>query len=113
MDRTQIPDLDKETKLLRTLSTADEEYGDILMLSHDGARAVLAPTRLVLVDYLEDHEVESIRGLARELDRDKGEVSRDLSVLAQHGVVEYEGDGKGTPKRPRLTHDTILVTPIA
>lgn len=105
--------LSKETDLLRTLAESDSDFGDVLMLSRTGAREILADRRLEILDYLKENQPESIRGLARDLDRDKGDVSRALSTLAQHDVIEYEGGGKGTAKRPRLKHDTILIEPLA
>lgn len=55
--------------------------------------------------------IESVTALAERLDRNKGDVSRDLRRLSQLQVVTFEQDGPA--KRPRLKHQSIVVTPIA
>ncbi|WP_449404299.1 HVO_A0114 family putative DNA-binding protein [Halarchaeum acidiphilum] len=47
-----------------------------------------------IVEHLHNHNVESARELARELDRDKGNVSRDLKFLAKYGVVGFDTTGR-------------------
>ena len=89
---------------------AEAGSADRLVLSRESAREVLAPSRLALLDRLRAGPADSVRALARELDRDKAGVSRDLARLAALDVVEYEADGRA--KRPRLKHDTVLVEPV-
>ena len=86
-------------------------YTDVLVLRRENSRDVLTESRIELVGYLECRggEVESVRGLTRRLDHDKGAVSNDLRRLAELNIVEYEGDGDGEPKRPVLKPDHILV----
>lgn len=86
-------------------------YTDVLVLRRENSRDVLTENRIELVGYLECRggEVESVRGLTRRLDHDKGAVSNDLRRLAELNIVEYEGDGDGEAKRPVLKHDHILV----
>ncbi len=60
------------------------------VLSHESAAEILTPKRRDLITYLADNDVASVRELARQLDRDKGQVSRDLETLARHGVVGFE-----------------------
>lgn len=86
-------------------------YTDLLVLSREAGRAVLGGKRPALLDQLRDGEPESIGALARELDRDKAEVSRDLSRLAEHGVVEYV-DGPRGAKAPRLQCEHVVIEPI-
>jgi len=43
-------------------------------------------------------------------DRDKSQVSNDLSTLAELGIIEYEKNGNA--KAPHLTQDHIVVEPI-
>jgi len=50
------------------------------------------------------------RELARRLDRDAGAVKRDLDVLFECDVIEY--DEKGARKAPRLKHDNVFVEPL-
>ena len=58
-----------------------------------------------------ENDYDSVRALARALDRDKGHVSRDLGVLSEHAIVIYETDGRS--KSPRLTQEHLVVEPIA
>jgi DNA-binding transcriptional ArsR family regulator len=89
-------------------------YTDVLVLRRENGCDVLTDSRLELVDYLDRHgeDVESVRDLARRLDRDKGAVSKDLHRLAELDVVTYEGEGGGEAKRPVLKHDHVVVEPI-
>jgi predicted transcriptional regulator len=89
-------------------------YTDVLVLRRENGRDILTESRLELVGYLERRgdEVESVRDLARSLDRDKGAVSKDLRRLAELDVVEYEGDGDGEAKRPVLKHDHVIIEPV-
>jgi len=89
-------------------------YTDVLVLRRENGRDILTESRLELVGYLERRgdEVESVRDLARSLDRDKGPVSKDLRRLAELDVVEYEGDGDGEAKRPVLKHDLVIIEPV-
>jgi len=89
-------------------------YTDVLVLRRENGRDILTESRLELVGYLERRgdEVESVRDLARSLDRDKGAVSKDLRRLAELDVVGYEGDGDGEAKRPVLKHDLVIIEPV-
>ena len=89
-------------------------YTDVLVLRRENGRDILTESRLELVGYLERRgdEVESVRDLARSLDRDKGAVSKDLHRLAELDIVEYEGEGDGEAKRPVLKHDHVIIEPV-
>lgn len=82
----------------------------VQVLSLETATVALTPRRLELLRTLRTEDVESVRDLARRLERDKGQVSRDLSELAELGIVEYEVSGRA--KRPVLVQDHIVVEPI-
>ena len=82
----------------------------VQVLSLESAERVLTPKRRELIEVLRSEDVESVRDLARRVDRDKGQVSRDLGVLAEHGVISYEEDGRA--KRPYLVQDHIVVEPL-
>lgn len=83
---------------------------DTLVLSPESAREVLTPARLELLDRLQEGPVDSVRGLAAELGRDKAGVSRDLTRLAELDLIEAERVGRS--KRPRLKYDTVLIEPL-
>lgn len=52
----------------------------------------------------------SITALAGRLDRDVAAVHRDLDVLFEHSLIEY--DEEGGRKQPRLKHDHVFVEPL-
>lgn len=89
-------------------------YTDVLVLRRENGRDVLTESRLELVGYLDRHgdQIESVRDLARKLDRDKGAVSKDLRRLAELDIVEYEGEGDGEAKRPGLKHEHVVIEPV-
>lgn len=82
----------------------------VQVISWDSAETVLTPKRREIVETLREMEPDSVRGLARELGRDKSQVSNDLSTLAELGIIRYEKNGNA--KAPRLTQDHIVVEPI-
>ena len=89
-------------------------YTNVLVLRRENGRDVLTDSRLELIEHLERHgdEVESVSQLARELERDKGAVSKDLRRLAELDIIEYEGDGDGEAKRPLLKHRHVVIEPV-
>ena len=80
------------------------------VLSLEQAEVVLTPKRQQIVEALSEGEFKSVRALARELGRDKGQVSGDLKLLAEHAIVSFDTDGRA--KRPYLTQDHVVVEPI-
>jgi predicted transcriptional regulator len=80
------------------------------VISHESAERVLTEKRRELIDVLRREEIESVRDLARRVERDKAQVSRDLGVLAEHAVVNFEETGR--EKRPYLQSDHLVVEPI-
>lgn len=89
---------------------AESGLEDTLTLSRETANQVLTDKRHEIIELLTEEEVSSVRALARRLDRDVSIVSRDLDVLYEAGVVEYEQDGRA--KKPTLAHENILVKPV-
>lgn len=88
-------------------------YADLLVLRRENGRDVLTESRLAIVQYLDQHgEVESVSDLARQLDRDKGAVSKDLRRLAELDIIEYQGEGNGEAKRPCLKHEHVVIEPL-
>lgn len=105
---TQQSPLRKKAEITRALVEAG--YEDVLMLDHETAEAVLTDERQRLLDRIAEDDIRSVRGLAADLDRDKGAVSRDLDLLYRHDLVEYDHEGKR--KVPRPKHETVVVEPI-
>lgn len=98
----------RRAKMARALARGGMD--GVQILSFESAEKVLTPKRRELIEALRTEEIESVRHLARQVDRDKGQVSRDLSVLAEHGVVRYEDIGRA--KRPYLVQEHITVEPV-
>jgi predicted transcriptional regulator len=80
------------------------------VLTHESAREVLTPRRVELLHTIRDQEPDSVRELARESDRDHGQVSRDLETLATHALVAFETEGRR--KRPIVSHDRVVIEPV-
>lgn len=99
---------DTRLEFARVLARGGMEGAQII--SQDTADDVLTEKRREIIARLQRQDIESVRGLARELDRDKAAVSRDLKLLAEHGIVDFETDGRG--KRPYLQHDHLVVEPV-
>jgi predicted transcriptional regulator len=100
--------LDRRAELARALARGGME--GIHVISIETAQKTLSPRRMEIVELLQEEEVESVRGLARRLDRDKGQVSRDLGDLAEHGIIEYQTDGRA--KIPRLAQEHLVIEPL-
>lgn len=98
----------ESTEFIRKLMTGGLE--DVLVLDLDAATRVLTEKRRELLERIDEGDVESVRGLADDLDRDKAAVSRDLDKLFEYGLIEYDRDG--ARKIPKTKHETVLVKPI-
>lgn len=86
------------------------EFGDVYVLSQESADRALTPARRSVIQALHRHDVGSQRELADRLDRDPGNVKRDIAVLIDEGIVGREQTGRAY--RPYLKYDTVLVEPI-
>jgi DNA-binding transcriptional ArsR family regulator len=105
-------DIDDGLERRNAFSEALSQNGfpDTLVLARDRAEDIFHDRRLEIVDYLKNHEPNSVRALAEELGFDKGVVSRDLQTLTRLDVVEYEESGRS--KAPRLKHRHVAVEPV-
>lgn len=101
-------DESQAVSFLRTIVEAGIENVYVTDLAE--ARRLTTEKRLEVLSVLAEEEVDSKRDLARRLDRDISIVSRDLDVLWEAGVIDYEE--QGSAKRPVLVHETILTKPI-
>lgn len=66
---------------------------------------VLRETNLELLDAISAHEPESVRALARTVDRGAKEVLGNLNELEDYGLVAFEENGRA--KRPYLPYEAI------
>lgn len=66
---------------------------------------IFRPTNLELLEAIVEHEPESIRALARIVDRNAPEVHGNVHELVDYGLVELEENGRA--KRPVVWYDEI------
>lgn len=97
----------RRRELARLLSQGRE---GVQVVSHETAREVLTERCLEVLRAIEQYGPASIRELAEALDRDDGQVGRDLHTLAEHALVPFEQEGRR--KRPVLTQETVVVEPV-
>jgi len=83
---------------------------DALFIDYDSAREVLTPKRRELIKKMEDKEIESMRNLARKVDRGKNVVFDDLVLLAEKGVIDFKKEKNR--KIPVLSHSNIFIKPL-
>lgn len=105
-------EFDERLELRAAFSETLTQHGfpDTLILTRERAGDIFHDRRLDLLDYLKDHDPDSVRSLANELGYDKGVVSRDLQKLARIDVIEYVEEGRA--KAPRLKHNHIAIEPV-
>ena len=77
--------------------------------SYAALSRLLSPKNLELLDAISEHEPESIREAATLVDRDYKQVHRNLSELADIGVIEFEDGGTGQAKKPTLAYDGLEI----
>ena len=105
-------DIEDRLELRAAFSETLVQHGfpDTLVLARERAEDLFHDRRLELLDYLKEHNPDSVRALAEDLGYDKGVVSRDLQKLARLDVVEYVDDGRS--KSPRLKHEHVAIEPV-
>ncbi len=89
---------------------AREGYADVLVLPREDAAELVTDRRLAILDYLREHDPDSVSALADALGYDVGDISRDLDVLARYDVTERVTEGRR--KVPRLEHDHVVLEPL-
>jgi DNA-binding transcriptional ArsR family regulator len=105
-------DIDPDLAFRNAFSEALTQHGfpDTLVLARGRAEDLFHERRLEILDYLKDHNPQSVRALAEELGYDKGVVSRDLQRLTTLDIIEYDDEGRA--KAPRLKHQHVVIEPI-
>lgn len=91
---------------------AESGYTDVLVLSRESGADALGGKRPELLNYLSENDPGSVREVARDLGRNKSNVSEDLTRLSELGIIEYV-DGPRGAKAPRLKHAHVVIEPIA
>ncbi|WP_247730452.1 transcriptional regulator [Halovivax limisalsi] len=77
--------------------------------SYGALSRLLSPKNLELLEVISEHEPGSIRDAAELVDRDYKQVHRNLTELADIGVIELEGGGPGQAKEPKLSYDGLEI----
>lgn len=85
-------------------------YENVSILGLEEAAELLTEERRAIIHVLRGGDYESVSELASDLDRDVDTVSRDLTVLAEHGVTTLEDTGSAN--RPVLRAGTIVNEPV-
>ena len=105
---TKVRNNNTQIEYIRWLTESGED--DVVSLSRETAERVLTEKRMQIVKEIAEDEVSSVRELARRLERDVSIVSRDLNVLFEAEVIDFEENGRS--KKPVLAHDDIFVDPV-
>ncbi len=95
------------TESVRSIEQGENANEHVLNFESPGLfRKLLTAKRLEMIKWLMENErPESIRDLARKLERGKGEVHDDLDVLEQYGIIYYKQAGQA--KQPFIPYDEI------
>jgi predicted transcriptional regulator len=99
-----------QVRLETAKALSDAGFGDVLILAHESVREVFTPKRREIMEVLATEDVTSVRDLADRLDRNPGNISRELDVLVRNNVVGYNEEGK--VKRPTLEYETVIGEPF-
>jgi predicted transcriptional regulator len=94
---------------LRAVEQGDslEDRYVLSLPDHEALERVMSAKNLELLQHIVTNEPESIRDLARAVDRDIKNVSTALNRLEELGVVEFESTGRA--KRPTVWYDEVTV----
>ena len=85
-------------------------FGDVLVLSHEQADRALKPIYQELIEAIASEDVESISELAAVVGRDRGNVKRNLDLLAERDIIGFRENGQA--RQPYLKYDTIIREPV-
>ena len=105
--------LDQRTRSRIKAAQEGEDLDDPQPVLNFGSYAeisrLLSPKNLELLEMIFTHNPESISEAAKLVDRDYKQVHRNLSELEDIGIIEFEGGGAGTAKRPKLGYDGLEI----
>lgn len=91
----------------RAAAGEDFEERHVTFLSLEEMMAALTPKRLELLRYLHRMGADSVKALAREVDRDYKRVHEDVAILEGAGLIVRE-DGRLTAPWEALTAEVSL-----
>lgn len=109
--RFRRSDTDRVEETLRALDRGDtsETYFECTFHDSDQLHQVTRPNNLELLRTIARENPSGIRETARLVDRDVRQVHRNLTELEDLGLIEFETDGTGNARRPRVWYDAIEV----
>lgn len=109
----ELDDLDQRTRNRLKAAQEGEQLADIQPVlnfeSYAELSRLLSPKNLELLEILSKQQPDSIREAAELVDRDYKQVHRNLSELADIGVIEFEGGGQGRARKPKPTYDGLEI----
>lgn len=77
--------------------------------SYDELDRLLSRKNLELLTAIADYDPDSISETADLVGRDYKQVHHNLSELESIGVVEFDEEGPGRPKKPKLPYDGLVI----
>jgi predicted transcriptional regulator len=87
---------------------SDGETPDVVSFADpDELGRLMTRRRIELIEAVMTEEPESIRDLAEIVDRGLREVHEDVHMLADHGILDLEDEGRA--KKPRIPYDNVRI----
>jgi predicted transcriptional regulator len=105
------PDRSELQDTLAAIDAGDDvepEPSRLVVESLETFGQIFRATNLELLEAIAEHEPDSIRELARLVDRHPPEVTENVRELDDYGVITLEEHGQA--KRPRLWYDEIEIS---
>jgi predicted transcriptional regulator len=107
--QTQEQDNERKKNFARIL--AENGYREnTLITDKEGFQKITTDKRMEILETLAEQEVDSVQSLADYLDRDRGNLSRDLDILFQEDMIGFEREDNR--KKPLLKHNKIVPQPV-
>lgn len=101
-------DLKETLEALDDGDAVESEPSRLVVESLEAFGRMFRPTNLTLLEAIGEHEPDSIRELARLVDRHPPEVTENVTELADYGLIELKQAGNA--KQPRLWYDEIEIS---
>lgn len=98
-------DLENRLGSIDAGETVESQPSTLYIESLETFARIFRPTNLTLLEAIAEHDPDSIRELARTVDRHPPEVTENVTELADYGLIELEADGRA--KRPTVWYDEI------
>ena len=103
--RPDRSDLDERLGAIDAGEDIEPRPSRLSIESLDTFGRIFRPTNLELLEAIGEHEPDSIRDLARLVDRHPPEVTENVHELNDYGLIELEEDGRAL--KPTLWYDKI------